>query len=117
MTPLSCDATEELLQAFHDRELPVTEQIAVGAHVEWCEQCAASLADLREMGSALSALAPGRRALSNEQAAVFSATIVNRLKAEEAASLLGARFPLRPRGDRAVGEEEVGPVAGHGAAG
>ena len=45
MTPLSCDATDRLLQAFHDDELPVTEQIAVASHLEWCDRCATSLAD------------------------------------------------------------------------
>lgn len=90
MTPLSCDATSRLLQAFHDEELPVTEQIAVGAHVEWCDRCAASLDELRALRSALCALAPGRRGLSNEEASVFNATVVNRLKAEEDASLLAS---------------------------
>ena len=31
------------LHAFHDGELPVTEQIAVSAHLEWCGECAAAL--------------------------------------------------------------------------
>jgi hypothetical protein len=88
VTPLSCDATERLLQAYHDRELPVSEQIAVAAHVEWCDRCAASLDDLRAIGSMFSALAAAPRALSNEEAAVFNATVVNRLKAENDASLL-----------------------------
>jgi len=88
MTPLSCVATERLLQAYHDGELPVREQIAVSAHVEWCEACAAALDDLRDLGSALSVLAHARPALSREEAAVFNQAVVNRLKAEEAASLL-----------------------------
>jgi predicted anti-sigma-YlaC factor YlaD len=88
MTPLSCTATSRLLQAYHDRELPVRDQIAVDAHLEWCESCAAALDDLRELGSALVALAHGRPALTNEQSAVFNQAVVNRLKAEEDASLL-----------------------------
>jgi hypothetical protein len=88
MTPLSCASTERLLQAYHDDELPVRDQIAVSAHVEWCESCAASLADLRELGSALSSLAHARAALTHEQANVFNQTVVNRLKAEDDASLL-----------------------------
>jgi hypothetical protein len=88
MTPLSCEATGRLLEAYHDDELPVTEQIAVGAHVEWCERCAGSLADLRELGSDFSALAHAQPVLSNEDAAVFNATVVNRLQAEDDASLL-----------------------------
>jgi len=88
MKALDCAAALRQLQAFHDRELPVADEIAVGAHVEWCDACAASLAELREMSSMFAALAPGRRALSNEDAAVFNATVVNRLKAEDDASLL-----------------------------
>ncbi len=88
MTPLSCAATERLLQAYHDEELAVREQIAVSAHVEWCETCAASLAELQELGATLSAIAHARPALTNEQAAVFNQTVVNRLKAEEDASFL-----------------------------
>lgn len=88
MTPLSCEATGRLLQAFHDDELPVAQQIAVDAHVEWCDRCAESLAELRELGSALAVLAPRSPALSNEEAAAFNATVVNRLKAEDDASLL-----------------------------
>jgi Putative zinc-finger len=88
MTPLSCVATGRLLQAYHDQELPVRDQIAVSAHVEWCESCAASLADLREIGSALSAIAHARPALTHEEASVFNQTVINRQKAEEDASLL-----------------------------
>jgi hypothetical protein len=88
MTPLSCETTERLLQAFYDDELPVADQIAVNAHLEWCDRCGASLAELRALGSAMVALAPGRAALSNEEAAVFNATVVSRLKAEDAATLL-----------------------------
>lgn len=88
MTPLSCDATRRLLQAYHDEELSVSEQIAVGSHVEWCDECAASLSDLRDLGSALSMLAPGRPGLSNDEASVFSAAVISRMKAEDDASLL-----------------------------
>ena len=88
MTPLSCTATERLLQAFHDEELPVKDQIAVSAHVEWCESCAASLEELREVGGLLAFAAHMQPALSNEEAAVFTQTVVNRMKAEDDASLL-----------------------------
>src|SRR5215467_1814974 len=88
MTPLSCDRTQSLLQAFHDCELPVTEQIGVGSHVEWCDRCAAALAELRTIGSLLGSHAPGRQVLSNEQAEVFNATVISRLKAEESASIV-----------------------------
>ena len=89
MKTLSCAATRRRLQAFHDGELVVGEQIAVSAHVEWCSGCARALADIREVASALHAVLPGRLVLSREDAAVFTGTVVNRLKAEDAASLFG----------------------------
>ena len=86
MKALTCAATRRRLQAFHDRELAFTDQIAVSAHLEWCERCAGALADLRSIRTALHALAPNRVALSQEEAAVFTATVVNRMKAETDAS-------------------------------
>src|SRR5215471_1112684 len=87
MKTLSCASTRRRLQAFHDGELSVGEQIAVGAHIEWCPRCARALADIREVAAALHAVLPGRLTLSHEDAAVFTGTVVNRFKAEDAASL------------------------------
>jgi len=87
MKTLSCTATRRRLPAFHDRELAVGEQIAVSAHIEWCPRCARALDDIREVGSALQALLPGRLTLSQDDAAVFTGTVVNRLQAEDDASL------------------------------
>jgi putative zinc finger protein len=92
MTVLTCGETRERLEAFHDRELAVSEQIAVGAHLEWCDECAGELAELRAVQSAVVGFGrragPVRTVLSNEDAAVFGATVVSRLKAEQAASLV-----------------------------
>lgn len=88
MKTLSCAATRRRLQAFHDRELGITEQIAVSAHVEWCQRCARALAEIREVRAALRMVLPGRLTLSQEDAAVFVGTVVNRLNAEDEASLL-----------------------------
>jgi hypothetical protein len=88
MKPLSCTAARRLLQAFHDDELPVAEQIAVRAHVEKCGDCGASLVDLQSLGSAFGALAASRPVPSKEQATAFNAAVISRLKAEDDASLL-----------------------------
>jgi hypothetical protein len=88
MKTLSCASTRRRLQAFYDRELPVGEQIAVSAHVGWCPRCARALSEIREVGAALEAVLPGRLSLSNDEAAAFTSTVVSRLKAEDAASLL-----------------------------
>ena len=87
MKPLTCAATRRRLQAYHDHELAVTDQIGVGAHIEWCDCCAAALAEMGEVRVALRGLVPGRLALSADDAEVFTATVVNRLKAEDDASL------------------------------
>jgi putative zinc finger protein len=87
MKALTCAATRRRLQPFHDRELAFTDQIAVSAHLEWCDHCAASLAEMRAVRTALHALAPGRVPLPQEEAEVFTTTVVSRLKAEDDASL------------------------------
>jgi hypothetical protein len=87
MKPLTCAATRRRLDPYHDRELPVTDQIAVAAHLEWCDDCAAIAAGMRSVGAALRALAPGRAALSNEEAADFGRAVVSRSSAERSVSL------------------------------
>ena len=87
MKAFTCAATRRRLDAFHDRELPVADEIAVGAHLEWCAECAAVSAEIRSVGAALRAIAPGRAALSNDEAAGFSVAVVTRRKAEYDASI------------------------------
>jgi hypothetical protein len=87
MKPLTCASTRRRLQAFHDGELAVTEQIAVSAHIDWCDGCAGLLDDYRVVGSALQALAPGRAMLSRDEAGVYISAVVSRMQAEEDASL------------------------------
>lgn len=87
MKALTCAATRRRLEAFHDRELPVTEEIAVSSHLEWCAECAAIASEMRSVGDALRAIAPGRVVLSNEGAAGFTAAVVSRLKAEHDTSI------------------------------
>ena len=87
MKTLSCASTRRRLQAFHDGELAIGEQIAVSAHVEWCPRCARALAEIREVGSALQALAARTAdAVAGRRRGVHG-TVVNRFKAEDAASL------------------------------
>ena len=88
MKALTCAATRRRLQAFHDHELAVADQIAVGSHLEWCDECAARLDELQEMRSALHALVPRTSVLTHEDAAGFTAAVVSRMKAENERSLL-----------------------------
>jgi hypothetical protein len=87
MKAFSCAAARRRLDAFHDRELPIADEIAVSAHLEWCAECAAASAEIRSVGAALQACAPGRAGLSHEEAAGFTVAVVSRLKAEQDASL------------------------------
>ena len=86
MRPLTCTATRRRLQAFYDGELPVADQIAVQAHMDWCDACAATLEDLRFLGTALRNCALGHDSLSHEEATALAATVVSRRKAEQDAS-------------------------------
>jgi hypothetical protein len=93
MKPLSCASVQRRLGAYHDDELGVADQIAVTAHLDWCERCAGSFADLQRTTAILRAGAPGREPLSCDEAAGLTVTIVNRVKAEREAS-----FAARLRG-------------------
>ena len=73
MKTLTCAATRRRLQAFHDGELPVSDQIAVSAHLEWCRECARACGPSGLVGEALRGVAPGRPALSRDEAAGFHA--------------------------------------------
>ena len=88
MTQLTCAAARRRLEPFHDGELAVGDQIAVSAHLEWCDRCAAELEDLRGVTTVLQSLVPERLTLTHEEAAVFNTTVVNRLKVENDASFL-----------------------------
>jgi hypothetical protein len=87
MKVLTCRAARPRLQAFHDGELSVGDQIAVGAHLEWCSGCAALYADLRFLRATLRTTATGRlAALSQEESATLQAAVVGRVRAERTAS-------------------------------
>lgn len=88
---LACGAARRRLQAFHDRELAVGDQIAVGAHLDRCGACAAEYEELAALRRLLRAAAPGRLPLANDEAAVFASAVVSRQRAEEAVSA-PARF-------------------------
>jgi hypothetical protein len=88
MRVLTCGATRRRLHAFHDGELPIGDQIAVGAHLEWCDDCAAELAQLKLLQSALRTSRRRKIALSSEEEISLRAGIVSRMKAEQTVSFL-----------------------------
>jgi hypothetical protein len=87
MKPLTCAAARRRLNAFHDGELSIPDQIAVEAHIDWCEVCASTLTDVRLIGSALRVGAFGRDSMSHDEAAALASAVVSRAKAERDASL------------------------------
>ncbi|MGE0450155.1 MAG: zf-HC2 domain-containing protein [Vicinamibacterales bacterium] len=87
MKVLICNETRPLLQAYHDDELPVSDQIAVGAHLEWCDDCARTFAELRLLRGLLRISAPGQHRLTSEESVAFQSAAVSRARAEERLSL------------------------------
>jgi hypothetical protein len=50
---LGCQGARDMLEPFVDGELPVSEQVALEAHLRWCDTCRARVEDIRLIGSAL----------------------------------------------------------------
>jgi hypothetical protein len=86
MKVLTCAAARRRLEALHDGELSIDGQVAVEAHLEWCDPCRSTLEDLRLMQSTIRRTS-GRGVLSRDEAAGLQTTIVSRMKAEESLSL------------------------------
>ena len=60
MTLLTCAAVRRRLPAFHDRELPVTDLIAIESHLNDCPPCIRDLREMQMVGEGLRlAAAPG----------------------------------------------------------
>lgn len=51
MTVLGCAAVRKRLEAFHDGELPMAEQVAVRSHLDGCTTCAGEARELAEVGA------------------------------------------------------------------
>ena len=90
MTLLSCSTALHQLQAYHDDELPVADQIAVSAHLDGCEGCSEALLELKGLCDLLRATAAGRMSLSCDEAEHFTSTVVNRARVEDGASLMSS---------------------------
>jgi hypothetical protein len=83
MTLLTCAAVRRRLPAFHDRELPVRELIAIEGHVSECPPCAYELGALQQIGAALRAAAAPSPA---EDWAGVAPGVISRIRAEESQS-------------------------------
>jgi Putative zinc-finger len=87
MKVLSCAAALRRLQAYHDDELTVGQQIEVDAHLETCASCVVALEELDSLRLVLRAATPGRVALTAEEHAGFHASVVSRVGAEQRMSV------------------------------
>src|SRR4051812_38722064 len=88
MTSLACEAVLRQLQAYHDDELRVADQIAVATHLDGCVRCSGALKGLQDLGHLLRTEAPGRVPLACDDANAFTSTVVNRIHVEQEVSLL-----------------------------
>lgn len=88
MKPLTCSAVRRRLQAFHDGELRIGDQIAVGAHLDGCVVCADTLDDLQSVAAGIKLCAPGRDGLSRDEAVALTSRVISRRKAEEDAAFI-----------------------------
>jgi putative zinc finger protein len=83
MKPFRCPAERDL-EAYHDGELALADQIAISAHLSLCADCARALDELETLRLALRG-SFGRRARPDNAAALTSA-VIDRWKAEQQAS-------------------------------
>jgi len=81
MTPLGCAAVRRQLMEFHDRELPVQEQIAIETHLEGCAGCAAEAARLQAVGDVLRDGAAAMQPAPDDLAGI-GAGVISRMRAE-----------------------------------
>ena len=81
---LGCEQARELLDAFLDGELPVSEQVALESHLRWCRTCSLRVEDMRLIGASLRLGSPVQRAADDETQvlAAMGAGTLARIRAE-----------------------------------
>lgn len=83
MHVLGCEHVREQLQAYHDGELSLDEQVLIQGHLRDCIACAIEAAELEELGEdlrAMSASLPDRAASDTAQ---LPAAVLERLRIEQ----------------------------------
>jgi hypothetical protein len=86
---LGCHAARRMIEAFVDAELPVDAQVALDAHLRWCETCRARVEDLNLIGTALRVgPAPSTvTAVDDAALAAVQSRVLARVQAERSVSL------------------------------
>jgi hypothetical protein len=82
---LGCHSARVILEAFHDAELPVDEQVALDAHLRWCETCRARVEDFRLIGQVLRA-GSARPMVAADEGTLAGAQALARIEAERTES-------------------------------
>jgi hypothetical protein len=90
---LGCPAAREMLQAFVDDELPMTEQVALESHLRWCDTCSAHVEDLRLIGDSIRDRSANVSVDDARKLAAIQAGVLGRIRAEREQAL-----PARLRG-------------------
>lgn len=92
MKHMLCASVNRVLEAYHDGELPVEEQIVVETHLAECYSCASEMTSLRMLREGLRVVAdasidiPPQDTLDVQLAGMTNA-VIGRVKAERAESL------------------------------
>lgn len=86
---LGCDAARGMLEPFVDAELAVAEQVALEAHLRWCDTCRARVEDLQLIGAALRVGSAASTMVPQDAAALeaMESEVLARIDAERDQSL------------------------------
>lgn len=87
---VGCEHARELLDAFIDGELPVSDQVAVESHLRWCRTCSLRVEDMRLIGASLRRGSPVERSVGDDSQALaaMAAGTLARVRAEREASFV-----------------------------
>lgn len=81
-----CVEVRERLEAFHDGEVSLDEQVAIQGHLGECVTCALAAAELEELTGALRLMVASTQPQTAAEALGISGQVVERLKVEESLS-------------------------------
>lgn len=88
---IGCERARELLDAFVDQELSVSDEVAVETHLRWCRTCAARVEDMRVIGAAIRVGSATVRPDEEQRLSAVGEAVLARVRTEQAESL-GARL-------------------------
>ena len=87
---MMCGSVVDLVEALHDGELSIDQQVRVEGHLAVCAACHSTARELREvrdlMGTGIGAHAPGNEDRLSRDLEMMSQTVVSRVRSEREAS-------------------------------